>query len=88
MIVPKGSKHKAEAMKFLAVATSPKPQADFANATAFVPLNSESVPLLDKKLMPYMPFGKNTAAFPIDFQYLADNWESLAKRWYAWQTMA
>jgi putative spermidine/putrescine transport system substrate-binding protein len=88
MIVPKGSKHKAEAMKFLAVATSPKPQADFANTTAFVPLNSESVPLLDKKLMPYMPFGKNTSEFPIDFQYLADNWESLAKRWYAWQTTA
>jgi putative spermidine/putrescine transport system substrate-binding protein len=88
MVVPKGSKHSAAAMQFLAFATSPKPQANFANATAFVPINSEAEALVDPKLMPYMPFGKNVPNFPIDFPYLASNWESIAKRWYAWQTAA
>lgn len=40
LVIPKGSKRKAEAMKFLAYASSAKGQADFASETAYAPTNT------------------------------------------------
>ena len=36
LVVPKGSKHKEAAMKFIALATSAQGQADLANATTLL----------------------------------------------------
>jgi putative spermidine/putrescine transport system substrate-binding protein len=85
LVIPKGSKNVKAAMRFLAVATGAKEQAAFANATAYVPMNRASVPLLKKQILPFMPFGNNETEIKIDLPYLAENWAMLAKRWYAWQ---
>uniref|UniRef100_UPI0010706A4A Fluorescent GABA Sensor precursor n=1 Tax=Pseudomonas fluorescens TaxID=294 RepID=UPI0010706A4A len=47
LVVPKGTKNKAAAMKFLASASSAKGQDDFSNLTAYAPVNIDSVQRLD-----------------------------------------
>lgn len=85
LCIPKGSKNKEAAMKFLAIATSAQGQAALANATAVVPINSKAFPLLKPSLLPYMPLGPNETEVKIDVAWQARNWEALSKRWYAWQ---
>jgi putative spermidine/putrescine transport system substrate-binding protein len=88
LVVPKGCKNKDAAMKFLAIATSARAQAAFANATAYVPINKDAVPFLNKSLLPFMPFGHNETEVKINMVYQGDNWEMLTKRWHAWQAAA
>jgi hypothetical protein len=44
LVIPKGAKNKDAAMKFLANASSAEGQAEFANKTAYAPVNVDSAP--------------------------------------------
>jgi putative spermidine/putrescine transport system substrate-binding protein len=88
LVVPKGTKHKEAAMKFLAVATSPQGQAALANATAYAPTNTASLPLLDKKMVPLLPSEHADTQITLDMSYWAKNRDAIAERWYAWQAAA
>ncbi|WP_119459657.1 ABC transporter substrate-binding protein [Rhodospirillaceae bacterium SYSU D60014] len=85
LVVPKGTKNKDAAMKFLALASSPEGQAAFANATAYAPINTAAVPLLDKGMLPLMPFEHTETQITPDMQYWAENRDAIGERWYAWQ---
>ncbi|MEA2780132.1 MAG: putative spermidine/putrescine transport system substrate-binding protein [Rhodospirillaceae bacterium] len=85
LVVPKGTKNKQQAMEFLARATSAEGQAALANATAYAPINKDSVPLLDKKMLPLMPFEHTDSQVTLDLSYWAKNRDAIADRWYAWQ---
>ena len=85
LVVPKGSPHKAEAMKFLAVANSAKGQADLAAATGYAPVNLRSKALMDAKLVPTLPDAHVATQINLDMAYWANHRDEIGKRWYAWQ---
>ena len=84
LVVPKGSKNKAAAMKFLANASSAKGQADFSNLTAYAPVNIDSVQRLDSVLAPNLPTAYAKDQITLDFAYWAKNGPAIATRWNEW----
>ncbi|CAB3715167.1 ABC transporter substrate-binding protein [Paraburkholderia rhynchosiae] len=86
LVVPKGSKHKAEAMKFLAAATGPQAQANFAAETGYAPVNLKSAALLPPNVAKTQPDQYKATQINLDMKYWADHRDEIAKRWYAWQS--
>ncbi|SAK91944.1 ABC transporter substrate-binding protein [Caballeronia calidae] len=86
LVVPKGSKHKAEAMKFLAYATSAQAQAKFATDTNYAPINVKSPAMMAADVAKQLPDQYKTSQIDLDMKYWAQNRDAIAKRWYAWQS--
>ncbi|MGH8331954.1 MAG: extracellular solute-binding protein, partial [Pseudomonas sp.] len=84
LVIPKGSKNKDAAMKFLANASSAKGQADFSNLTAYAPVNVDSVARLDSTLAPNLPTAYAKDQITLDFAYWAKNGPAIATRWNEW----
>ncbi|WP_116424760.1 ABC transporter substrate-binding protein [Pseudomonas citronellolis] len=84
LVVPKGSKNKDAAMKFLAEASSAKGQADFANLTAYAPVNLDSVGQLKGDLAPNLPTAYAKDQITLDYAYWAKNGPAIAARWNEW----
>ena len=85
LVVPKGSKKKAEAMKFLAEATSPTAQAELARLTNYAPINTASAKLLPAKDAAELPDRHTDGQINLDMKYWAAHREEIGKRWYDWQ---
>ena len=85
LVVPKGAKNKAEAMKFLAEATAPKPQAEFAGLTAYAPIDLASVKLMPPNQAAMLPDQHKESQITLDMNYWAAHRDEIAKRWYDWQ---
>jgi putative spermidine/putrescine transport system substrate-binding protein len=85
LVVPKGTKNKEAAMKFLALATSPEGQAAMANATAYAPINKASLPMIDKKMTSTLPSEHTDSQITLDMRYWSKNRDAIGERWYAWQ---
>lgn len=84
LVIPKGAKNKDAAMKFLANASSAEGQAEFANKTAYAPVNVDSVAKLDKDLAPNLPTAYAQDQVTLDFAYWAKNGQAIAARWNEW----
>lgn len=85
LVIPKGSKNKDLAMKFLAVAASAQGQAEMAKLLAYNPTNTKAEKLLDAESMKTMPSAYSSQAVPVDINYWAQNRDELGKRWSQWQ---
>jgi putative spermidine/putrescine transport system substrate-binding protein len=85
LVVPKGTKNKAAAMKFLAAATSAKSQASFATETGYAPINTGSKALMPPAAVKELPEQHVADQINLNMAYWAENREAIAKRWYAWQ---
>lgn len=85
LVVLKGAKNKAAAMKFIAVATSPEPQAKLAEGTAYAPINVKSAALLAPEVAAALPDRHTTSQINLDMTYWAANRDAIGKRWYDWQ---
>ncbi|ESR23749.1 ABC transporter substrate-binding protein [Lutibaculum baratangense] len=85
LVVPKGAPNKDAAMKFLAVATAAEPQAEFAKASAYAPINVDSKDLMDAETVETLPDSHTESQIDLDMQYWAENRDEIADRWYAWQ---
>jgi putative spermidine/putrescine transport system substrate-binding protein len=85
LVVPKGAKNKALAMKFLAEATSAKGQAEMAALTNYAPTNVKSAALMDPKAAATLPDKFTTSQINLDMGYWAEHRDEIAKRWYDWQ---
>jgi putative spermidine/putrescine transport system substrate-binding protein len=86
LVVPKGTKHRDLAMKFIALATSAKPQAEMAAAAGYAPINKDSAALMDKSARAMLPEEHTATQVNADMNYWAAHRDEIAKRWYAWQT--
>lgn len=86
LVIPKGSKNKAAAMKFLAYATSPEAQAKFATDTGYAPINPQAKSKMTPAVVKTLPDQHVAGQINLDMKYWADNRDAIAKRWYAWQT--
>lgn len=85
LVVPKGTKHKDEAMKFIAFATSPEAQKEFSLATNYAPINLDSAALMDKAAREALPDAQKATQVNADMNYWADHRDEIGVRWYAWQ---
>ncbi len=85
LVVPKGSANKEAAMKFIAYATSAKGQADFAAASGYAPINTESAALMDPAVRATLPDAQTAPQINADMKYWAEHRDEIGSRWYAWQ---
>jgi putative spermidine/putrescine transport system substrate-binding protein len=85
LVVPKGTKNKEAAMKFIAHATSDQAQASFATATGYAPINLEANVLMDPELRNTLPDMQAETQVNADMNYWADHRDEIGTRWYAWQ---
>lgn len=85
LVVPKGAANKAEAMKFIALATSPEAQAKMAAATGYAPINLDSPALMDADVRATLPDAQAATQVNADMAYWAANRDAIGERWYAWQ---
>jgi putative spermidine/putrescine transport system substrate-binding protein len=85
LVVPKGSKNKAEAMKFIAIAAGAQGQADLATATGYAPINVKSAAMLGKEMAAMLPSQHAKGQITLDLDYWAAHRDEIGKRWYAWQ---
>ena len=84
LVVPKGAKDKAAAMKFIANATSAMAQAQFATNTGYAPTNLDSNTLMDAKIRQTLPDMQADTQVNADMDYWADHRDEIGTRWYAW----
>ena len=85
LVVPKGTKNRDAAMKFIAQATSAEGQAAFATETGFSPVNTGSAALMDEELRKTLPDNFTASQINTDMAYWAEHREEIGNRWYAWQ---
>jgi len=85
LVVPKGTKNKDAAMKFIANATSDKAQAEFATMTGYAPINTGSPKLMDAELRKTLPDQQAETQVNADMSYWAAHRDEIGTRWYAWQ---
>jgi len=84
--IPKGSKNKAAAEKFIAYASGAAPQAEFARLIAYGTVNVESPAKLDAATLAGMPNSPQNrqSAIQQSLQFWADHGEELEQRFTAW----
>jgi len=85
LVVPKGTRHKDAAMRFIAHASSAAPQAGFAATTGYAPINLDSAALMDAGIRASLPDQKTATQVNADMRYWAQHREDIGRRWYAWQ---
>jgi len=85
LVVPKGTRNKEAAMRFIAHASSPAAQAGFAAATGYAPIHLDSAALMDADVRATLPDQKTATQVNADMRYWAQHREEIGRRWYAWQ---
>ena len=85
LVVPKGTKNKDAAMKFIAAATSAEGQAKFAAASGYAPINLGSADLMDPAERATLPDAQTAVQVNADMAYWAEHRDEIGTRWYAWQ---
>ncbi len=85
LVVPKGSKNKDAAMKFIATATSADGQAALATKTGYAPINLDSKAKMDAKVAAALPDAYTKSQINLDMKYWAEHRDEIGKRWYDWQ---
>ena len=85
LVVPKGTKNKEAAMKFIAYAASPEGQAEMAAGTGYAPTNVKSPALMDPAIAKTLPDQQTASQINADMAYWAKNRDEIGERWYAWQ---
>ena len=90
--IPKGTKNKAEALKFLAFSTDTKRLAAQAEWISYGPVRQSSIPLIGKyaeagiDMGPHMPTAAANfkTALQNDFEFWADRQDELNERFNSW----
>lgn len=87
-MVPKGSKNKAGAMKFIAYATGAAAQASLTEHIPYAPINSDAKPKVDDQTKQFLPSEPDIAAkgIPLDHKWYAENQDDVSARWTSWTT--
>lgn len=84
--IPKGSPNRDLAMRFIAFASDPDRQADYARLISYGPTHTKTLSKLDAKVLANLPSAPANAkdALRFDFRFWADQGEVLEKRFAAW----
>lgn len=84
--IPKGGPNKDAAMKFIALASQPDNQAEYARNISYGPTNNKALAKLDAKVLDQLPTSpaNSKEALQFNIHFWADQGESLEKRFAAW----
>jgi putative spermidine/putrescine transport system substrate-binding protein len=87
-VIPKGTPNKDAALKFIAFASTPDAQAEYARNIAYGPTNKKALAKLDPKVLANLPTAPANShdALQFDLTFWADQGEALEKRFAAWAT--
>jgi putative spermidine/putrescine transport system substrate-binding protein len=85
-VMPKGGANKDLAMKFIAMASSPDAQAEYARNISYGPTNNKALAKLDPKVLALLPTSPANSkdALQFNIHFWADQGEALEKRFAAW----
>jgi putative spermidine/putrescine transport system substrate-binding protein len=84
--IPKGGPNKDAAMKFIALASQPDNQAEYARNISYGPTNNKALAKLDAKVLEELPTSpaNSKEALQFNIHFWADQGEALEKRFAAW----
>ncbi len=87
-VIPKGDPNKDAALKFIAFASTPTAQAEYARNIAYGPTNTKALAKLDAKTLSNLPTSPANAkdALQFNLKFWADQGEDLEKRFASWST--
>ena len=85
-VIPKGSPNLNAATEFIRESLSPNGQARFAELTAYAPVNTAALDLIDPAVAKYLPtYGdNNTSTVWLGEQYWTENLDQVMERWNSW----
>jgi len=85
-LIPKGSRNKDGAMKFIAFATQPKIQAAITRYIPYGPVNKKAFDFIDPKIARELPTDPENARrqLMVDAAYWGENLNALVERWNTW----
>ncbi|WP_067564217.1 ABC transporter substrate-binding protein [Halofilum ochraceum] len=81
LVVPKGTENREEAMKFIAHAVSAEGQADFANRSAYTPINKKSDPMVDSEIRPHLSTAHPDEQVSMSLEYWAEEGPAISEKW-------
>lgn len=85
LVVPKGSKNKELAMKFINIALTPEGQAKMAANVITGPVNSQAKDLIDPDVYQYLNVAHAETLIDINLDYWRDHGSELSERWAKWK---
>ncbi len=85
-VIPTGTPNKDAAMKFIAFASQPGPQADYARNIPYGPVNNKALEELEPKVLADLPTAPQNSKDALQFnvKFWADQGEQLEKRFASW----
>jgi putative spermidine/putrescine transport system substrate-binding protein len=85
-VIPKGTPNKDAALKFIAFASTPDAQAEYARNIAYGPTNKNALAKLDAKTLANLPTSPANSqdALQFNLKFWADQGEELEKRFAVW----
>lgn len=84
LAVPKHSRNREAAMRYVAFCLRPDRQAAFANSLYFAPNSRKAQPLVQAEARQYMPDAVNPNNVIVNDAWWADNYDALQKRFTEW----
>ena len=87
-VIPKGAPNRDASLKFIALASTPEAQAEYAKNIAYGPTNNKALAKLDAKVLDNLPTAPANAkdALQFNLKFWADQGEALEKRFASWAT--
>jgi putative spermidine/putrescine transport system substrate-binding protein len=83
-MIPKGSKNKDAAMRFIAYATGKEPQERLAQNIPYAPIHADAKPVVDELTKAYLPSENADGAVVQDQKWYSENETEATKRWEAY----
>lgn len=85
-VIPKGAPTRDLGMKFIAFASSPEAQVEYARNISYGPTNTKALAKLDPKVLSQLPTspGNSKEALQFNIKFWADQGEELEKRFASW----
>ena len=87
-VIPKGAPNRDASLKFIAFASTPDAQAEYAKNIAYGPTNTKALAKLDAKVLDNLPTSPANSkdALQFNLKFWADQGEDLEKRFASWAT--
>ncbi|MBV9735701.1 MAG: ABC transporter substrate-binding protein [Acidisphaera sp.] len=85
-VIPRGTKNRQAAMDFIAFTLQSGPQAEFAKAIPYGPVNRKALPLIDKPRLAFLPSSDENLPKGVlqNFDWWAQNGQKTGERFNSW----
>jgi putative spermidine/putrescine transport system substrate-binding protein len=85
-VIPRGTKNQQAAMDFIAFTLQAAPQAEFAKAIPYGPVNRKALALLDRARLPVLPSSDENLPKGVfqNFDWWAENGQKAGERFNSW----